>query len=164
MFSCCWKNQTPVPLDLDNNIWINNPVNLKDTVKFVPPIQKGVVVKVYDGDTITIVSKLPYPESPLYRFQVRLNGIDCPEIRSDKPSEKECANLAKEEVETLIMNQIITLKNLQTEKYGRILADVYFNELFINKHLLDKRLAVVYDGKTKVGPKDWLEYYTNGTM
>ena len=50
--------------------------NFKNAKPFVPPISEGMVVKVYDGDTITIVSQLPYPSSPYYRFSVRLNGID----------------------------------------------------------------------------------------
>ena len=65
----------------DANEWLNtvdNPIEWKDCIPFVPPIAMGFVIKVYDGDTITIASKLPYPDSPLYRFSVRLNGIDCP--------------------------------------------------------------------------------------
>lgn len=38
----------------------------KDTVPFVPPISYGKVVKVYDGDTLTLAAKLPYSESLLY--------------------------------------------------------------------------------------------------
>ena len=53
----------------------------KDTMPFIPPISGGVVIKVYDGDTITIASKLPYKKSPLYRFSVRMNGIDAPELK-----------------------------------------------------------------------------------
>ena len=37
-----------------------------DTVEFTFPIQGGRVIKVYDGDTITIASKLPFNDSPLY--------------------------------------------------------------------------------------------------
>jgi micrococcal nuclease len=134
----------------------------KDSVIFIPPIQKGIVVKVYDGDTITIVSKLPYSNSPLYRFSVRLNGIDCPEIKGDTADEKKCAEIARLEVSNLVLNKIITLENLKNEKYGRILADVYIDNLHINKHMLDKRLAVAYDGKTKKSPKNWLTYFESG--
>ena len=31
----------------------------------------------------------------------------------------------------------MTLQNVQNEKYGRILADVYLDELHINKWLID---------------------------
>ena len=55
-------------------------VNYEDTIPFIPPITHGKVIKVYDGDTITIAALLPYENSKLYRFSVRINGIDCPEI------------------------------------------------------------------------------------
>lgn len=151
----------------DSNKWLNNldkPIELDDCVPFVPPIAKGYVIKVYDGDTITIASKLPYLESPLYRFSVRLNGIDCPEIKGKEEHEKECAQIAKKEVSELIFNKVVTLQNLQTEKYGRILADVYINDLHLNKYLVDKRLAVVYDGGTKICPKNWMSYYHAGEL
>jgi endonuclease YncB( thermonuclease family) len=51
-----------------------------DTIPFIPPITSGKVIKVYDGDTVTIASKLPYDNSPIYRFSIRLLGIDSPEM------------------------------------------------------------------------------------
>jgi endonuclease YncB( thermonuclease family) len=142
----------------------NKQINWKDTIEFVAPIEKGIVIKVYDGDTITIASKLPYESSPLYRFSVRLNGIDCPEIKSKDKNEKECAKIAKKEMNDLIMNKMVTLKNVQTEKYGRILADVYIGDLHLNKYLIEKRLAVTYDGGTKMKPTDWMSYYCKGEI
>jgi micrococcal nuclease len=151
----------------DSNEWLNKldkPIDWKDCIPFVPPIDRGVVIKVYDGDTITIASKLPYPDSPLYRFSVRLNGIDCPEIKGKDKYEKECAQLAKQEMTDLILNKVVILKNVETEKYGRILADVYIGDLHLNRHLLTKRLAVVYDGGTKISPKNWMDYYSKGEL
>lgn len=148
----------------DSTEWLNKldkHLEWKDTVQFVPPVEKGIVIKVYDGDTITIASKLPYSESPLYRFSVRLNGIDCPEIKGKDENEKECAQIAKQEMSELILNKIVTLKNVETEKYGRILADVYIGDLHLNKYMLEKRLAVAYDGGTKISPKNWMNYYNN---
>ena len=46
-------------------------IKWEDTVEFTFPITGGRVIKVYDGDTITIASKLPYEESPMYRLSVR---------------------------------------------------------------------------------------------
>ena len=142
----------------------NKFIEWKDTIPFVPPINQGYVIKVYDGDTITIASKLPYLESPMYRFSVRLNGIDCPEIKGKDDNEKQCAVIAKNEVIDLVLNKEIHLKNIQTEKYGRILADVYINNLHVNQHLIEKRLAVKYDGGTKISPKNWLDYYYKGEL
>lgn len=127
-------------------------LNLKEVKPFVPPISSGFVVKVYDGDTITIISRLPYSQSALYKFSVRLNGIDCPEIKGKTEYERECAKIAQSELEQLILNKQITLKNVKTEKYGRILADVYLGDLNLNQYMLDHELAVMYDGGTKTKP------------
>ena len=151
-------------VSLEDSFIKNKSIDWKDTIPFVPPINQGFVIKVYDGDTITIASKLPYPESPLYRFSVRLNGIDCPEIKGKDNNEKQCAQIAKNEVIDLVLNKEIHLKNIQTEKYGRILADVYINNLHVNQHLIEKRLAVKYDGGTKISPKNWLDYYYKGEL
>jgi endonuclease YncB( thermonuclease family) len=147
--------------------WLNNldmKIVWKNTIEFVPPVEKGIVIKVYDGDTITVASKLPYPSSPLYRFSVRLNGIDCPEIKGKDENEKKCAQIAKQEMSDLILNKIVSLKNVQTEKYGRILADVYIGDLHVNKHLIEKRLAISYDGGTKISPTNWMDYYCKGVQ
>ena len=133
----------------------------EDTLPFIPPIAEGKVIKVYDGDTITIASKLPYKTSPVYRFSVRIAGIDCPEIKTKNETEKECALIAKAFVSDKILNKIVQLKNVKTEKYGRILADVYFNNnVSIGEELLKSRLAVKYEGNTKICPTDWMKYYT----
>ena len=124
-------------------------INITEVKPFIPPISSGFVVKVYDGDTITILSKLPYKDSALYKFSVRLNGIDCPEIKGETLKEKLRAQIARDELSKLILNKEIILKNLKTEKYGRILADVYLDDLHLNQYMLDKKLAVKYDGGTK---------------
>ena len=65
---------------LDNACWEN-------TIEFTPLVFSGKVIKVYDGDTITIASKMPYncdlkECDILYRFHIRLLGVDTPEIKS----------------------------------------------------------------------------------
>lgn len=144
------------------NELVQKNIGWKDCLPFVPPITKGLVIKVYDGDTITVASKLPYKESPMYRFSVRLNGIDCPEMGSKDKYEKECAEIAKQEMTRLVLNKVVTLKNIKTEKYGRILADVYQGDIHLNSHMLEKRLAVCYDGGTKKSPDNWIDYHMKG--
>ena len=133
-------------------------IELKDTVPFTFPIENGQVIKVYDGDTITIASKLPYDASPLYRLSVRLNGIDTPEIKGKNDDEKEAAKAARNALSNLIYGKQIRLENIKSEKYGRILADVYLNQLHINDWLIRERYAVAYDGGTKKSPESWIKY------
>ena len=92
------------PVNNVNDKLINNTQNYlldgddikwEDTTPFSFPIQGGRVIKVYDGDTITIASKLPYENSPLFRLSVRLNGIDTPEIKGKTEDEKTVAKQVK---------------------------------------------------------------------
>jgi endonuclease YncB( thermonuclease family) len=96
---------------------------------------------------------LPYDASPLYRFAVRLAGIDCPEIKGKTDRERELAQKAKSALQKLILNKVVVLKNLKTEKYGRVLADVYLGDLHVNKWLIDNKYAVQYSGGKKT---DWV--------
>ncbi len=138
------------------------PINWNDTVPFVIPLTGGKVIKVYDGDTITIATKLPIPNSPMYRFSVRLKGIDCPEIKSKVAEEAACANEARDAILAMIYQKDVTLKNVDTEKYGRVLADVYLGDLHLNQWLIDERFAVAYDGGTKKAPESWAKYRLTG--
>lgn len=139
-----------------------NDIKWEDTVEFTFPIEGGRVIKVYDGDTITIASKLPFNDSPLYRLSVRLNGIDTPEIKGKTEDEKLAAKQTRDALAGLILNKYVTLKNIQTEKYGRILADVYFGDLHLNEWLIKEKYAVKYDGGTKKTPTSWLKYRVSG--
>ena len=133
---------------LSNADWLN-------TVSFVPPVTSGKVIKVYDGDTITVASKMPFPGSPIYKFPVRLLGIDCPEIKGSTENEKHLAKLARDALSGRINGKMVTLKNVSTEKYGRLLADVYIDGENMNQWMLDHNYAVKYDGGTKFRPDNW---------
>lgn len=126
--------------------------------KYVPEITTGRVIKVYDGDTITIAGRVKYNPN-IYKFSVRLNGLDCPEMKTKDKNEKEIALKAKEFVSSLVLNKIITLKNVDLDKYGRLLAHVYINNTCVNTELINKNLAVKYDGGTKHVPDNWSEYW-----
>jgi len=140
LFSC-WQT--------NNQVYIN----WEDTIPFIPPIETGKVIKVYDGDTITIAAKLPYKKSSLYRFQVRLLGIDSPEMKGHSEEERAAAYTSKRALEALLLHNTVYLENKQQEKYGRLLADVFIvlhnEKIHVNKWLLDHGYAVPYDGKTK---------------
>jgi len=128
----------------------------ENTIPFVLPITRGKVIKVYDGDTITIAAKLPYPESPVYRVSVRLNGIDTPEIKGQTQREKELAKQIRDILQSKIMNKMVELKNTSNEKYGRLLADVYLDDICINDWMIEQGYAVKYDGGTKIRPESWM--------
>jgi len=147
-FLCFYKN---------NNEDIEYLVNVayENTVPFVPPITVGKVIKVYDGDTFTMISKLPNTQGPIYRFSVRMKGIDSPEIKGKTVNEKELAKKSRDMLSNLILGKIVVLKDISTEKYGRILADVFIGDLCVNEWLLTNNYAIKYDGGTKERPQEW---------
>jgi endonuclease YncB( thermonuclease family) len=150
-------------ISLDEATW-------KNTVEFVPLVTEGKVVKVYDCDTITIATTIPYSptlkESKImYRFHVRLLGIDTPEMKTKNEDEKSIAHLAQKALSELILNKKVTLKNTSLDKYGRILANVYTEDgLELSNWAITSRFAVSYDGGTKKPPTSWSEYYKTGTI
>jgi len=135
MFSCCSSNLNVIEYD--------------DTIPFVPEFSKCKVIKVYDGDTITVAAYLK-GQKQCYRFSVRLRGIDSPEIKTHNAEEKIAAIKSRDSLSGKILNEIIYLENIGTEKYGRLLADVMFKGENMNKWMLDNKLAVPYDGGKKV--------------
>lgn len=129
------------------------------TVKvFIPEINYGKVIKVYDGDTITIVTQLyngdvsPKPE--LYKFNVRILGIDTPELKTKIVGEKELGIKAKIALSDLILNKVVKLENVSYDKYGRILCNLFLDNMNISEWLVSNNHAVLYNGGTKV--KKWV--------
>ena len=93
--------------------------------------------------------------------------FSCQTEKKEPPAntvEDEIAVKAKNYVQDLILNEIVNLKNVNLDKYGRLLADVYFNNQNISDLLLLNKLAVQYGGKTKKVPKNWKNYNETGEM
>ena len=153
------RSEEDVNLDFDFDAVDNSKLWLK-TKPFVPPVDGGRVIKVYDGDTITIASKIPIKDSPLYRFSVRLNGIDTPEIKGSDEIEKRVALMARDALSDKILYKDVKLINVQTEKYGRLLAEVVFGGQNMNEWMITQRFAVKYDGGTKKSPDNWEVYHS----
>ena len=151
-YFCCFTNsnqnkyETP---ELNDANWDNTP-------SFAPDVKYGKVIKVYDGDTITIASK-PYKNYPVYRFSVRLNGIDTPELKTQNENEKKHAIIARDALHERIFGKYVELKNVKFEKYGRLLADVYLDGENLNDWLILNNFATKYDGGTKQKPASWFE-------
>ena len=128
---------------VDVNLLYLNNILYNDTVPFVPPIHFGKVIKVYDGDTITIASLLPNTIEPVYRFSVRLNGINSIE-KADGTKDKVRESDAKDALHTLVYGKIVYLKKTKTEKFSRILADVYCDGVHVNQWMLENQYAVPF--------------------
>ena len=131
--------------------------SIKNTKTFKPNVLYGKVVKVYDGDTITVASRMGR-FGKLWRWSVRLNGIDCPEMRTKNVNEKHIAKIAQKTLEDRILGKMVTLKDVTFEKYGRLLCQVYHKDVCLNEWMIGKNLAVKYGGGTKE-IVDWEKFY-----
>ena len=130
---------------------------LGDLKKFVPPLHIAKVVKVYDGDTLTVGAPLHIGgERKFFKFSVRVAAIDCPELRTKNASEKQVAIEAKSFVQDRILNRIVHLTDIGQDKYGRMLARVSCNGEDLATQLIDAHLAVPYDGGKKTVVEDWV--------
>lgn len=125
-------------------------LNFKELSHFYPDVKKGRVIKVYDGDSITIAARIPeLKNNTIYKFNLRLNRIDTPEIKTNNPIEKEYAIKIRDMLSEKIMNKMVNIKVLKTDKYGRYLAEVSYKKLNINNWLLKNNYALLYDGGAK---------------
>lgn len=115
------------------------------------------VVKVYDGDTITVVVRM-YDE--LRQHSMRLAHIDAPEIRGGSAAETRAAQFSRDMLAEHILGQIVRIEITGQEKYGRLLGTVYAirrhsilrwrkDYLDMNQWMLDNDYAVPYEGGTK---------------
>ena len=85
------------------------------------------------------------------KVDVRLFGIDAPEMRGGTEETKAAARLATARVNELVpIGSKVFLRSLELDKFGRSLAVIILeNGDVVNDILLDERLAVRYDGENK---------------
>jgi len=109
------------------------------------------VTSVYDGDTFRVNIR-QWPGVVGNRISVRVKGIDAPEMQAHCEREKQLARRAKQlSVELLRSGKKIELRNLQRDKYFRLLADVVVDGKDLATTLRKAGLARPYDGGTKKG-------------
>lgn len=104
-------------------------------------LYKAKVIKVYDGDTITVFTDLGF--NIFLKSKLRLLDIDAPELRG---AERESGLKTKEYLSNLILDESITIKTTKFKKgkYGRYLATIFLDGLNINSHLLEMSLVKQY--------------------
>lgn len=135
--------------------------NLKNTPKFNFANQTHYckVIKVYDGDTITVAIEI---HKKMYKYSLRMLGYDSPEmkppkIQIDRDKEIIAATEAKKALVGKIYNKIIKVHLEDFDKYGRLLGTVYLkkgrlcHKSFenINEYMIKNNYGYPYQGGTK---------------
>ena len=124
------------------------------------------ITKIYDGDTFT-ANILDDTTSQVHSYKVRLLGIDSPEIKDKQHSQqalisrgvlaklctdcdidinKDCNLSYNDLTKKLITNKKIILLDCQEhfDKYGRVLATVFVDDLCINQYMINNQYAKAY--------------------
>lgn len=88
-------------------------------------LNRRKVEKVIDGDSLDLRGGM----------RIRLLGVDAPE-------QGRCMSYhAQERLEQLVLNKRVALKDKIKDNYGRILANVFIGNIFVNKVLAEEGLA-----------------------
>jgi len=92
----------------------------------------GKVVGVSDGDTIKVMRSGR-------EVKIRLEGIDCPEKR------QAFGQKAKAFTSDLVFNEVVSVKVKETDRYGRLVAEVFLEDgRSLNRELVKAGLAWWY--------------------
>jgi len=109
------------------------------------------VVSIYDGDTFKVM--IPeWPDIIGNEINVRIRGIDTPELRGKCDAEVLLARMARDRVAFWFeMHPMIELRNIGRGKYFRIIADVIDidSDESLGDILIEEGFAKPYDGRKK---------------
>lgn len=112
----------------------------------VPGPVQADVVKVVDGDTLTVKARIWLGQHVL--TNVRIAGIDTPELHSKSADERDRAEAARAKLEAAVASGRVVLSDVKFDKYGgRVLAKVETDTgESVATLMLNSGLARVYDG------------------
>lgn len=128
-------------------------------------IRIGIVDSIYDGDTVTIITRL-HPGEPYAKYSLRLSGFDAPEVspRSTTPHRalhKSAGLAVRDYLNSYIpVGSVVQITFEKEEKYGRLLGTIHKLEYSrcymkyvvgenVNEHLLNNYMVLPYTGDTK---------------
>jgi len=127
---------------------IINPKNIKNNI-FQDLELDAYCFNVHDPDTISVLFKY---KDDIVKYNIRLSGIDAPELHSKNIHERELCIKGTDYLKNLILNKIIKIKTHKTDKYGRMLADIFISDKCINQDLIYNGYCRMYNGGAK---EDW---------
>jgi len=111
---------------------------------------KCKLVKVVDGDTVDVDIDLGFGVW-LQNQRIRMYGIDAPESRTSDKVEKVYGLAAKDYLVRWTNAGGLVLKTFKDGKgkYGRILGELWYNDVNINQRMIEEHHAVKYYGQSK---------------
>ncbi len=102
-----------------------------------------LVMGVHDGDTLTAEIDVGF-DIYLHR-KIRVDGVDAPEMSKQKALAKKAQQFTRE---FTLMGPCV-IRDPKTEKYGRVLSDVFCSGKSLGQALIKSGHAVPYSGGKK---------------
>ena len=110
---------------------------------------RGVTKYIVDGDTLDVLVDLGFC---IYKKQrIRLYGIDCPEVLTRNEKEKQAGLIVKSFMYQFLNKEVDIKSYSVNDKYGRYVAELFYQDISINNILLKIKYAKKYYGGTKPG-------------
>lgn len=92
----------------------------------------GQVIKVTDGDTITVL------DANNDQYKVRLSGIDAPEKK------QAFGNVSKQSLADMVAGRVVTVGYNKRDRYGRVVGKVMLNAMDVNLEQVKRGFAWHY--------------------
>ena len=105
---------------------------------------KVEVLRIVDGDTVDVRIDLGF--NVWHKCRVRLVGINAPESRTRDLEEKARGLAAKQWLIDRLEFKDVEMKSHGSGKYGRILGELFIEDVNINQEMIKEGHAVKYDG------------------
>jgi len=107
------------------------------------------ILKIHDGDTFNVdIDNWPIIIGK--NISIRINNIDTPETTASNSKIRKLSQYATLELEKMLKSaSVIELRNLKRDKYFRINANVFVDNVDVGQKLIDMGLAKQYDGGRK---------------
>ncbi len=114
------------------------------------------VVDVYDADTVTILFA---HGDYIYKYKLRILGIDTPEIRSHNQLLKNHAIKARNYVKSMLPDdKLYDVKLYKWDKFGgRIIGEIFVETKSLTDILVEQSFGVKYGGATKLSDDEMIE-------
>ncbi len=96
-----------------------------------PPVIRGQVVGVHDGDTVTVLDGRT-------TYKIRLDGIDAPELS------QAFGKVAKKFASDFAFGKEVLVRVSGVDRYGRYLGEVFVGSASLNKAIVAEGLAWQY--------------------
>ena len=106
-------------------------------------------IRVVDGDTIDAEIDLGFDIKVTKR--IRLGGINAPESRTRNKVEKKLGLAAKERLKEMMEGaaNCFELESQEIGKFGRVIGEVWINDVNVNEDMIKSHHAVPYSAQNK---------------